>query len=228
MYCFYQAIISHKSFLPFIYPEIKDKLSSDLIQAKHDSIELFTEIVKKYEVTVTKDYLKDYMPLFITTYSDRNNKGVLGICEESIQIITESIMKLESIYIYIIILYLFVFIIFIYIFIFVLIYYLFIDPDEYITLFITPIIDKCIESINTFAHNDITDITIKIIIIISTINPQLYTKCLTILIPILLERIEKTRDVNTSTAMKKALFRLLQLKYEDKSVDQHPLQLYLI
>lgn len=114
MYCFYQAIISHKSFLPFIYPEIKDKLSSDLIQAKHDSIELFTEIVKKYDVTVTKDYLKDYMPLFITTYSDRNNKGVLGICEESIQIITESIMKLESKYIY----YYFVFVCFYYIYLY--------------------------------------------------------------------------------------------------------------
>lgn len=114
MYCFYQAIISHKSFLPFIYPEIKDKLSSDLIQAKHDSIELFTEIVKKYDVTVMKDYLKDYMPLFITTYSDRNNKGVLGICEESIQIITESIMKLESKYIY----YYFVFVCFYYIYLY--------------------------------------------------------------------------------------------------------------
>lgn len=99
MNVFYQAIVCHKSFIPFIYPEIKDKLSSDLIQAKHDSVELFTEIVKKYDITVVKEYLKEYMLLFINTYSDRNNKGVLSICEESIEIITEKIMKIEGIYI---------------------------------------------------------------------------------------------------------------------------------
>lgn len=109
-----------------------------------------------------------------------------------------------------------------------LIIYLLIDPSEYIELYITPIIDKCIESITTFAHNDITDITFKTIIIISTVNPKLYTKCLERMTPVLIDKIENTKDPNTANVMKKCLFRLLQLKYEDTTVDQHPLQLYIL
>lgn len=98
-------------------------------------MELINEIVKMYGIKEIKDYLPTFIPLLIETYSDRNNKGVLTICEECIENLTKSIINTN-------------------------------DNSEYLELFIQPIIQKCLDSIKSFAINDITDITMKIIIIV--------------------------------------------------------------
>lgn len=135
VHVFYLSLISHPSLLEYIFPEITEKISSPLIQAKHDSVELINEIVKMYGIKEIKDYLPTFIPLLIETYSDRNNKGVLTICEECIENLTKSIINTN-------------------------------DNSEYLELFIQPIIQKCLDSIKSFAINDITDITMKIIIIV--------------------------------------------------------------